>query len=102
MVQSKGSRGLRLASAVAAPLNFPASQIFTNCYYFPSEFSLVATVKIQTLRQKVMQRNGAGSGPVWSSSAQSGPVWISLAQFSPLWTSLFQSNVFFLSLLPDK
>uniref|UniRef100_A0A3Q4I266 Thrombospondin-type laminin G domain and EAR repeats b n=1 Tax=Neolamprologus brichardi TaxID=32507 RepID=A0A3Q4I266_NEOBR len=52
MVQSKGSRGLRLASAVAAPLNFPASQIFTNCYYFPSEFSLVATVKIQTLRQK--------------------------------------------------
>ncbi|KAL3970384.1 solute carrier family 41 [Sarotherodon galilaeus] len=52
MVQSKGSRGLRMASAVAAPLNFPASQIFTNCYYFPSEFSLVATVKIQTLRQK--------------------------------------------------
>ncbi|XP_034429240.1 thrombospondin-type laminin G domain and EAR repeat-containing protein-like isoform X2 [Hippoglossus hippoglossus] len=49
MVQSKGSRGLRLAGAT---LSFPASQIFTNCDYFPAEFSLVATIKIPRLRQK--------------------------------------------------
>ncbi|XP_030614601.1 thrombospondin-type laminin G domain and EAR repeat-containing protein [Archocentrus centrarchus] len=52
MVQSKGSRGLRLAGAMAAPLSFPASQIFTNCDYFPAEFSLVTTVKLRRLRQK--------------------------------------------------
>ncbi|XP_028289636.1 thrombospondin-type laminin G domain and EAR repeat-containing protein isoform X2 [Parambassis ranga] len=33
-------------------LSFPASQIFTNCDYFPAEFSLVATVKMPRLRQK--------------------------------------------------
>ncbi|CAB1424076.1 unnamed protein product [Pleuronectes platessa] len=49
MVQSRGSRGLRLAGAT---LSFPASQIFTNCDYFPAEFSLVATIKIPRLRQK--------------------------------------------------
>uniref|UniRef100_A0A3B5BMP3 Thrombospondin-type laminin G domain and EAR repeats b n=1 Tax=Stegastes partitus TaxID=144197 RepID=A0A3B5BMP3_9TELE len=52
MVQSRGSRGFRLAGAEATALSFPASQIFTNCDYFPSEFSLVATVKIPNLRQK--------------------------------------------------
>ncbi|XP_071382446.1 thrombospondin-type laminin G domain and EAR repeat-containing protein-like [Centroberyx affinis] len=52
MVQSRGSRGLRLAGATATALSFPASQIFTNCDYFPGEFSLVATIKIQRLSQK--------------------------------------------------
>ncbi|XP_042351260.1 LOW QUALITY PROTEIN: thrombospondin-type laminin G domain and EAR repeat-containing protein-like [Plectropomus leopardus] len=52
MVQSKGSRGLRLAGTVATALSFPASQIFSNCDYFPAEFSLVATIKIPRLRQK--------------------------------------------------
>ncbi|XP_029283836.1 thrombospondin-type laminin G domain and EAR repeat-containing protein [Cottoperca gobio] len=52
MVQSKGSRGLRLAGAAATALSFPASQIFSNCDYFPAEFSLVATIKIPRLRQK--------------------------------------------------
>ncbi|XP_038575910.1 thrombospondin-type laminin G domain and EAR repeat-containing protein-like [Micropterus salmoides] len=52
MVQSRGSRGFRLASSVATELSFPASQVFTNCDYFPAEFSLVATIKIPRLRQK--------------------------------------------------
>ncbi|KAM7380987.1 hypothetical protein PAMP_004249 [Pampus punctatissimus] len=52
MVQSGGSRGLRLAGAVPTALSFPASQIFTNCDYFPAEFSLVTTIKIPRLRQK--------------------------------------------------
>ncbi|XP_035533233.1 thrombospondin-type laminin G domain and EAR repeat-containing protein-like [Morone saxatilis] len=52
MVQSRGSRGLRLAGAVATALSFPASQIFSNCDFFPAEFSLVATFKIPRLRQK--------------------------------------------------
>ncbi|KAL6100327.1 tspear [Pungitius sinensis] len=52
MVQSKGSRGLRLVGTVATTLTFPASQIFSNCDYFPAEFSLVATFKIQRLRPK--------------------------------------------------
>nr|XP_046260657.1 thrombospondin-type laminin G domain and EAR repeat-containing protein-like [Scatophagus argus]XP_046260658.1 thrombospondin-type laminin G domain and EAR repeat-containing protein-like [Scatophagus argus] len=52
MVQSSGSRGLRLTGALATTLSFPASQIFTNCDYFPAEFSLVATIKTPRLRQK--------------------------------------------------
>lgn len=57
MVQSRGSRGLRLAGAMTTALSFPASQIFTNCDYFPAEFSLVATIKTARLRQKVNQQN---------------------------------------------
>ncbi|XP_041663501.1 thrombospondin-type laminin G domain and EAR repeat-containing protein [Cheilinus undulatus] len=52
MVQSRGSRGLRLDSVSSTALSFPASQIFTNCDYFPSEFSLVATIKTPRLRQE--------------------------------------------------
>ncbi|XP_034090120.1 thrombospondin-type laminin G domain and EAR repeat-containing protein-like [Gymnodraco acuticeps] len=52
MVQSKGSRGLRLAGAAATALSFSASQIFTNCDFFPAEFSLVATIKIQRLKKR--------------------------------------------------
>ncbi|KAM8855508.1 thrombospondin-type laminin G domain and EAR repeat-containing protein-like [Spinachia spinachia] len=52
MVQSKGSRGLRLVGTAATTLTFPASQIFSNCDYFPAEFSLVTTFKIQRLRPK--------------------------------------------------
>ncbi|XP_069010606.1 thrombospondin-type laminin G domain and EAR repeat-containing protein-like [Embiotoca jacksoni] len=52
MVQSKGSRGVRLTGAMATALSFPASQIFTHCDYFPAEFSLVVTVKIPRLREK--------------------------------------------------
>ncbi|XP_036065623.1 thrombospondin-type laminin G domain and EAR repeat-containing protein isoform X2 [Oryzias melastigma] len=52
MVQSRGSRGFRLAGTMATSMSFRASQIFTNCNYFPAEFSLVATLKISKLRQK--------------------------------------------------
>ncbi|XP_041807244.1 thrombospondin-type laminin G domain and EAR repeat-containing protein-like [Chelmon rostratus] len=52
MVQSRGSRGFRLAGSVVTALSFPSSQIFTNCDYFPAEFSLVATIKTQRLKQK--------------------------------------------------
>uniref|UniRef100_A0A3Q2TR28 Thrombospondin type laminin G domain and EAR repeats n=1 Tax=Fundulus heteroclitus TaxID=8078 RepID=A0A3Q2TR28_FUNHE len=55
MVQSRGSRGIRLTSPVPTALSFTASQIFTNCDFFPSEFSLVATLKIQRLRMKTSQ-----------------------------------------------
>ncbi|XP_038132161.1 thrombospondin-type laminin G domain and EAR repeat-containing protein-like [Cyprinodon tularosa] len=55
MVQSRGSRGIRLTGSVPTALSFTASHIFTNCNYFPSEFSLVATVKIPRLRQKTNQ-----------------------------------------------
>uniref|UniRef100_A0A3B4AYQ4 Uncharacterized protein n=1 Tax=Periophthalmus magnuspinnatus TaxID=409849 RepID=A0A3B4AYQ4_9GOBI len=63
MVQSRGSRGLRLS----APLSFPATQVFTNCEHFPEEFSLVVTFKLQWLRPKVraksLTRDGSeGSG----------------------------------------
>ncbi|XP_068185867.1 thrombospondin-type laminin G domain and EAR repeat-containing protein [Antennarius striatus] len=49
MVQSRGSRGLRLAGTTAS---FPASQFFTNCDDFPAEFSLVITIKLPRLRKK--------------------------------------------------
>lgn len=62
MVQSRGSRGVRLTGTTTSALSFPASQIFTNCDYFPAEFSLVATLKIPRLRQ-VKQ---TGTGLVWS------------------------------------
>ncbi|XP_013881268.1 thrombospondin-type laminin G domain and EAR repeat-containing protein [Austrofundulus limnaeus] len=55
MVQSRGSRGLRLTGAPPAALSFSASQIFTNCDGFPAEFSLVATVKVQKLRPKTSE-----------------------------------------------
>lgn len=64
MVQSRGSRGLRLAGAVATALSFPASQIFSNCDFFPAEFSLVATFKIPRLRQKVSQQDRREPGLV--------------------------------------
>lgn len=51
IVQSRGSRGLRLVGAAA--LSFPASQIFIHCHIFPAEFSLVATFKAPRLREKV-------------------------------------------------
>ncbi|XP_072300245.1 thrombospondin-type laminin G domain and EAR repeat-containing protein-like [Eucyclogobius newberryi] len=48
LVQSGGSRGLRVSSG----LSFSAAQVFTECELFPEEFSLVATFKLQPLRQK--------------------------------------------------
>ncbi|KAG7330721.1 hypothetical protein KOW79_004690 [Hemibagrus wyckioides] len=48
MVQSQGSRGLKLSGPPQA-LSFPSSQIFTNCNFFPAEFSIVVTVKIPKL-----------------------------------------------------
>lgn len=53
IVQSTGSRGLRLSETIVTSLSFPASQIFTNCDFFPAEFSLVVTIKTPRLRQKV-------------------------------------------------
>ncbi|CAB1346874.1 unnamed protein product [Coregonus sp. 'balchen'] len=51
MVQSRGARGLQLAGSQEA-LSFPASQLFTNCDHFPSEFSFVVTLKIPRLANK--------------------------------------------------
>ncbi|XP_046700567.1 thrombospondin-type laminin G domain and EAR repeat-containing protein isoform X3 [Silurus meridionalis] len=48
MVQSQGSRGLKLSGPPQA-LSFPSSQIFTNCNFFPAEFSIVVTLKIPKL-----------------------------------------------------
>ncbi|KAI5614969.1 thrombospondin-type laminin G domain and EAR repeat-containing protein, partial [Silurus asotus] len=48
MVQSQGSRGLKLSGPPQA-LSFPSSQIFTNCNFFPAEFSIVVTLKIPIL-----------------------------------------------------
>ncbi|XP_017324923.1 thrombospondin-type laminin G domain and EAR repeat-containing protein [Ictalurus punctatus] len=48
MVQSQGSRGLKL-SGPPQSLRFPSSQIFTNCNFFPAEFSIVVTLKIPKL-----------------------------------------------------
>lgn len=53
IVQSRGSRGLRLVGAAA--LSFPASQIFIHCPVFPAEFSLVATFKAPRLTEKVKE-----------------------------------------------
>lgn len=53
IVQSGGSRGLRLVGAAA--LSFPASQIFIHCHIFPAEFSLVATFKAPRLTEKVKE-----------------------------------------------
>ncbi|XP_075871955.1 thrombospondin-type laminin G domain and EAR repeat-containing protein-like isoform X2 [Nelusetta ayraudi] len=52
IVQSRGSRGLRLVDAAVTALSFPASQIFIHCHMFPAEFSLVATFKAPRLREK--------------------------------------------------
>ncbi|KAJ8004417.1 hypothetical protein DPEC_G00135500 [Dallia pectoralis] len=58
MIQSQGARGLQLAGSQEA-LSFSASQLFTNCDYFPSEFSIVVTLKIPRLSNKSfsLQRN---------------------------------------------
>uniref|UniRef100_A0A8C6TP60 Thrombospondin-type laminin G domain and EAR repeats b n=1 Tax=Neogobius melanostomus TaxID=47308 RepID=A0A8C6TP60_9GOBI len=84
MVQSGGSRGLRVSQASA--LSFSASQVFTGCEHFPEEFSLVATLKLQRLRPKVSLgrtfpvvaeaevRVTAGSRPVCS-GPQQGQLW---------------------------
>lgn len=90
MVQSKGSRGLRLAGPTAAPLSFPASHIFTNCDFFPAEFSLVATVKLRRVRQKV---NGAEAGLVRVSPVRSG--------FSCSFFLCFQTNEYIFSLVHE-
>ncbi|CAF90189.1 unnamed protein product, partial [Tetraodon nigroviridis] len=52
IVQSMGSRGLRLSEGMTTLPSFPASQIFTNCDFFPAEFSLVVTIKTPRLMQK--------------------------------------------------
>lgn len=53
MVQSRGSRGFQLVAATTTSLSFPASQIFTNCETFPREFSIVITLKIKELAERV-------------------------------------------------
>lgn len=72
MVQSRGSRGFRLAGTMATSMSFRASQIFTNCNYFPAEFSLVATLKISKLRQKV----SLSSRRTWSSPVLCDGTWL--------------------------
>lgn len=67
IVQSRGSRGLRLSGAAVTALSFPASQIFINCDMFPAEFSLVATFKTPRMRDKVNQRHLMGAESVLGS-----------------------------------
>ncbi|KAA0715928.1 Thrombospondin-type laminin G domain and EAR repeat-containing protein [Triplophysa tibetana] len=45
MVQSRGARGFQFSGSPHL-FRFPASQLFTNCNYFPAEFSIVFTLKI--------------------------------------------------------
>uniref|UniRef100_A0A3B3UW47 Thrombospondin type laminin G domain and EAR repeats n=1 Tax=Poecilia latipinna TaxID=48699 RepID=A0A3B3UW47_9TELE len=83
MVQSRGSRGIRLTGTTPTALSFTASQIFTNCDYFPSEFSLVATMKIKRLRKKVsitesdLIRVTAGDRPPCS-GPEKGQLWFNV------------------------
>ncbi|XP_043550411.1 thrombospondin-type laminin G domain and EAR repeat-containing protein [Chiloscyllium plagiosum] len=51
MVQERGARGLRLSQNVKAA-SFPASHIFKICSYFPAEFSIVITLKVNYLPPK--------------------------------------------------
>ncbi|XP_060684064.1 thrombospondin-type laminin G domain and EAR repeat-containing protein-like [Hemiscyllium ocellatum] len=51
MVQERGARGLRLSQNVKAA-SFPASHIFKICSYFPTEFSIVITLKVNYLPPK--------------------------------------------------
>ncbi|KAI4884454.1 hypothetical protein NFI96_003682 [Prochilodus magdalenae] len=48
LVQSQGARGVKFAGPPQA-LSFPAAPLFTNCNYFPAEFSIVVTLKIPQL-----------------------------------------------------
>ncbi|XP_057192162.1 thrombospondin-type laminin G domain and EAR repeat-containing protein isoform X2 [Triplophysa rosa] len=45
MVQSRGARGFQFSGSPHL-FSFPASQLFTNCNFFPAEFSIVFTLKI--------------------------------------------------------
>ncbi|XP_063070688.1 thrombospondin-type laminin G domain and EAR repeat-containing protein-like [Engraulis encrasicolus] len=51
MVQTRGSRGLRIAGGQRS-MSFPASQLFINCHHFPSEFSIVTTINIPVANQQ--------------------------------------------------
>ncbi|GCC20617.1 hypothetical protein chiPu_0019180 [Chiloscyllium punctatum] len=51
MVQERGARGLRLSQNVKAA-SFPAAHIFKICSYFPAEFSIVITLKVNYLPPK--------------------------------------------------
>uniref|UniRef100_A0A3P9HIB4 Thrombospondin type laminin G domain and EAR repeats n=1 Tax=Oryzias latipes TaxID=8090 RepID=A0A3P9HIB4_ORYLA len=53
--QVKHRKGFRVTGTMATAMSFPASQIFTNCNYFPAEFSLVATLKILRLKHKTSE-----------------------------------------------
>ncbi|KAL7882304.1 hypothetical protein AOLI_G00091530 [Acnodon oligacanthus] len=45
LVQSQGARGVKFSGPPQA-LSFPAAPLFTNCNFFPAEFSIVVTLKI--------------------------------------------------------
>ncbi|KAJ1187438.1 hypothetical protein NDU88_004214 [Pleurodeles waltl] len=51
MIQAQGARGFRFSTS-AHTLSFPASQLFVHCDLFPEEFSLVITVKIDSMPAK--------------------------------------------------
>lgn len=52
LVQDGGVRGAQLSGPLRA-LSFPSSQIFINCEHFPTEFSVVVTMKVDHLAPKV-------------------------------------------------
>ncbi|KAJ8405352.1 hypothetical protein AAFF_G00318250 [Aldrovandia affinis] len=51
VVQDRGARGLQLAGPHGT-LSFPASQLFINCPFFPTEFSIVVTLKVSRVAPK--------------------------------------------------
>ncbi|KAJ8282349.1 hypothetical protein COCON_G00048680 [Conger conger] len=51
VVQDQGAKGLQLAGPHEA-LSFPSSQIFINCHLFPTEFSIVVTLKVSHVAPK--------------------------------------------------
>ncbi|XP_067844326.1 thrombospondin-type laminin G domain and EAR repeat-containing protein [Heptranchias perlo] len=51
MVQERGARGLRLSTDLKR-VSFSASLIFKICNYFPAEFSIVITLKVNSMTSK--------------------------------------------------
>lgn len=52
LVQDGGARGVQLSGPLRT-LSFPSSQIFINCEHFPTEFSVIVTMKVDRLAPKV-------------------------------------------------
>ncbi|XP_041937368.1 thrombospondin-type laminin G domain and EAR repeat-containing protein isoform X1 [Alosa sapidissima] len=54
LVQDGGVQGVQLSGPLRG-LGFPSSQIFVNCQRFPSEFSVVVTIKVDRIAPKMSE-----------------------------------------------